>query len=178
MKLSLHHIYLSALSISLIGCTSMPSQPTTLAPANLQAPAEQSFAFELAAKGVQIYTCKANSKDASQYEWAFVAPEAELFRGTQMENIGLHGAGPFWSMNDGGRIVGEVVAKSDSPNKQAIPWLLLKVKMNSGLGEFAQVKSIQRVATAEGKAPTSGCDAMNLGKEVRIPYTATYNFFR
>ena len=61
----------------------------------------------------------------------FRSPEAELFRGNNMDKVGQHGAGPFWAMNDGGRIVGEVVAKADSPNQTAIPWLLLKVKSNA-----------------------------------------------
>ena len=178
MKLSLSHLAFTAMTIALTACHSMPAQPTTSAPATLQVPTDQAFAFELAAKGVQIYSCKASAKDASRFEWTFVAPEAELFRGNNMDKVGQHGAGPFWAMNDGGRIVGEVVAKADSPNQTAIPWLLLKVKSNASLGEFASIKSIQRVATFEGKAPATGCDAMNVGKEARVPYTATYNFFK
>ncbi len=59
----------------------------------------------------------------------------------------------------------------------AIPWLLLKAKFNSGNGVHTPVKSIQRVATVAGKAPATGCDAANNGKEVRIDYQARYYFF-
>ena len=107
MKLSLSHLAFTAMTFALTACHSVPSQPTTSAPATLQVPTDQAFAFELAAKGVQIYSCKASAKDASRFEWTFVAPEAELFRGNNMDKVGQHGAGPFWAMNDGGRIVGE-----------------------------------------------------------------------
>jgi len=40
------------------------------------------------------------------------------------------------------------------------------------------VTFVQRVKTGGGKAPASGCDAANAGREVRVPYTAEYFFYR
>lgn len=171
------NIVLASSLTSLLGaCAMTPSLPVVTAPESLKAPANQQFAFDYAATGVQIYTCKANKTDATKFEWTFVAPEAELFNRSG-NKVGKHYAGPSWESDDGSKVVGEVVSKQDSTDSNAIPWLLLKNKANSGNGVFAGVQSIQRVATVEGKAPTTGCDASKLNTEIRVPYKASYNFF-
>jgi len=166
---------IAALSV-LSACTTVaPVVPLVSVPDTLKAPSDQAFAFDTSATGVQIYACKAN-KDTSKFEWTFIAPEAELFD-VKGAKVGKHYAGPSWESNDGSKVVGELVARADSPDANAIPWLLLKAKSNSGAGVFAQVKSIQRVATAAGKAPSTGCDAENAGKVARVDYQARYYFF-
>ncbi|GGX32542.1 DUF3455 domain-containing protein [Undibacterium squillarum] len=164
----------ATLSLGLSACQVLPQRATTEAPASLQAPEGQKFMFELAAKGVQRYTCKGLANNGG-FAWTFVAPQADLYQ-VSGAKTGDHGAGPYWAMADGGRIVGEVVAKADAPDANAIPWLLLKVKSNAGSGAFANVKSVQRVATTLGKAPATGCDATTEGSEIQVPYTASYNF--
>ena len=66
--------------------------------------------------------------------------------------------------------------KADAPGP-AIPWLLLRAKSTSGTGVFSAVSSIQRVRTVGGKAPASGCDRMQSGKETRVSYSAEYRFY-
>lgn len=166
-------VLLAALSV---GCASINTAPLVSAPEKLKAPAEQSFAFDLSATGVQIYNCKPSKADANKFEWTFVAPEAELFN-RDASKAGKHYAGPSWEALDGSKVIAEVTGRADSPVANAIPWLLLTSKANSGTGVFSNVKSIQRVATVEGKAPATGCDASAAGKELRVPYQARYNFF-
>ena len=43
---------------------------------------------------------------------------------------------------------------------------------------LTQTASIQRVATAGGLAPTDACSAANANQFARVPYTATYYFYR
>ena len=144
---------------------------------NLKAPPGQVLAFEMAASGVQIYDCKASKDDPRKFEWAFRAPEADLLDANGSK-IGKHYAGPTWEAKDGSKVVGEVLAKNDGPDANAIPWLLLKVKSNTGNGTFSKISSIQRVATVGGKAPVKGCSDIQLGAESRVPYKATYNFYK
>jgi hypothetical protein len=128
------------------------------------------------AKGVQIYECRGAKAGAAAYEWAFVAPDAELFdaRGNA---IGRHGAGPYWAAADGSRIVGAVKARADAPAADAIPWLLLAARAEGPAGAFSKVTSIQRVNTVGGTAPATGCAAATVGAVARAPYTAEYYFF-
>jgi len=143
---------------------------------SLNPPADEALSLQSRAAGVQIYTCNARKDDPSKYEWTLKAPEAEL-RDLAGKRIGKHYAGPTWESDDGSKVTGEVKARDPGPDANAIPWLLLTAKSNSGNGVFARTASIQRLDTAGGKAPADGCDAKREGTEIRVPYTASYNFF-
>jgi hypothetical protein len=130
---------------------------------------------------VQIYECVNKAGAAGSQEWQFRAPEAAL-TDRAGRSLGKHYAGPTWEGNDGSKVVGEVKARDPGPKPSAIPWLLLTAKntmgASAGLGVFAKTTSIQRVDTVAGVAPSSACDASNVGQMARVPYTATYYFYR
>ena len=149
---------------------SLPAVPSQLAPA-----ANEALAMIVPAKGVQIYECRP-SKDGARYEWAFVAPEAELFD-QHGKGIGSHGAGPHWQSSDGSRIMGKVTQRADAPVPGAIPWLLLATESAGAQGAFSRVSSIQRVNTVGGVAPAAGCSRETAGRSARIGYSADYYFF-
>ena len=67
-------IYFAVPSLILAACASQPVDSGI--PAAL-VPADGKVVERFAARGVQIYECKANA--AGGQAWAFVAPEAELF---------------------------------------------------------------------------------------------------
>jgi len=144
------------------------STPDAIAPAK-----SERLALTIAARGVQIYECRAgNAGEAPQ--WRFVAPDAELYdqRG---RTIGHHGAGPHWLASDGSRLDAKLSARADAPTPGAIPWLLLASSGSGPQGLFSGVSSIQRVNTQGGVAPAGACD---LGQVARVPYSADYQMFR
>jgi hypothetical protein len=161
-----------AAALALAACTSMP--PPAI-PSQLQPAASEALAMIVPAKGVQIYECRA-SKDGSQYEWVFIAPEAELFD-KHGKAIGSHGAGPIWQSSDGSRILGKVRQRADAPAPGAIPWLLLATESTGPQGAFSRVSSIQRINTVGGVAPAAGCSRETAGRSARIGYRADYYFF-
>jgi len=128
------------------------------------------------AKGVQIYECRAKKDQVGEYEWAFVAPEADLFDARGIR-IGRHYAGPHWESTDGSKILGTVKERIDAPMANAIPWLLLAARSVGPEGSFSKVTSIQRVNTVGGVAPRAGCSQATAGAPARIDYTADYYFF-
>jgi uncharacterized protein DUF3455 len=125
---------------------------------------------------VQIYQCRAKTDQAGAYEWTFVAPEAELFdvRGSK---AGRHYAGPHWELSDGSKIVGTMKERADALEAGAISWLLLTAKSVGAEGALSKITSVQRVNTAGGVAPKSGCSSATAGTQVRVDYTADYYFF-
>ena len=145
-------------------------------PANLAPPVGSVLLFELHAKGVQIYTCDVDPKDASAYIWNFTAPEADLLN-RRGEVVADHYAGPTWEGLDGSEVVGAAVEKADSPDAGSIPWLLLEAREHSGDGAFSTITYVQRLDTVGGAAPADGCDADHAGDEARQPYEATYAFY-
>src|SRR5688572_18252513 len=127
------------------------------------------------AKGVQIYECGAKKDQAGAYEWAFVAPEADLFN-TSGQKLGRHYAGPHWESTDGSKIAGTVKERADAPQADIIPWLLLVTKSVGSQGSLSKITSTQRVNTVGGVAAKTGCSQSTVGTTARIPYTADYYF--
>jgi hypothetical protein len=126
---------------------------------------------------VQIYECVAKQGQAGVYEWTFRAPEAALSSRSGSE-LGKHYAGPTWEAPDGSRVLGELKARDPGPDATAIPWLLLGAKATFGKGVFTQTTNIQRVATKGGASPSEPCSAANTNQFARVPYSATYYFYR
>jgi hypothetical protein len=136
-------------------------------------PQGSALLLEVIADGVQIYTCEA--KDGG-FEWSFKAPEANLFD-QQGRQVGTHFGGPTWKIGDGSAVVGEVIAKANAPEPDAIQWLLLRTKSHQGSGILSTAAYIRRTDTQGGAAPKTGCDASHLSDQARIRYSAIYQFF-
>ena len=162
------------LLLLLAACASAPRPQQSAIPANLRVPEGQRFLLRAAARGAQIYTCKAKPAEPGAFEWALKAPDAELFDQSG-GRIGRHYAGPTWEIADGSRVAGAVEQRS--PAENAVPWLLLRATSHEGAGTLSAVKYIQRVDTSGGVAPSAGCDAAHEGAEARIDYSANYDFF-
>ena len=166
---------LAVLALATVLVAAAQAGPHSL-PANLAVPDQNVRKLRAFASGVQVYVCQARTEDPNTYEWTFKAPIAELWNDTG-EKIGTHYAGPTWEANDGSSVVGMVVQRADSPDTEAIPWLLLQAKSNAGNGILTPVTYIQRLETVGGLAPTDGCDRSTVGAERDVTYMATYLFY-
>ena len=77
-KVSKVTVFLLVLLVA--GCASPQPPPARVnVPEKLAPGAGESLAMIVSARGVQIYECRARKDQAGAYEWAFVAPEADLF---------------------------------------------------------------------------------------------------
>jgi hypothetical protein len=175
MKVASLLVYVSGLILT--GCTSAPTVMTPQVPASLQAPTGQTVFLEALATGVQIYECGPKVDQPSSFEWIFRAPEASL-ADRSGHPLGKHYAGPTWESVDGSSVVGDLKARDAGPNPSAIPWLLLSAKTTKGSGVLSPTKSVQRVQTVGGIAPAQPCTSANATQVARVPYTATYYFYR
>jgi hypothetical protein len=165
-----------ALALNACAATAPNPNPPD-APAALRPPAGQVVFLEALATGVQIYQCLPKAEPPSAFEWRFRAPEANL-ADRSGRAIGKHYAGPTWESIDGSMVVGSLVASDPGPNVSAIPWLLLSKRATTNVGLMTQTKSVQRVQTVGGIAPSTPCGVANQSEFARIPYTATYYFYR
>jgi hypothetical protein len=163
--------------LAVIGCASVPSANPPEIPADLRPPAGEVLFLEARASGVQIYRCAPKPGQPATYDWVFQGPEAALVDRSG-HSLGKHYAGPTWESKDGSSVVGEIKARDPGPRATAIPWLLLSAKTTTGSGTFAATTSIQRVRTVGGIAPPETCSASNADHNARVPYTATYYFYR
>ena len=166
------------LVLGVAGCSSVMGPKPPVVPGVLVAPPDQEVFLEALASGSQVYECVPKAGSPGTFEWTFRAPEAQLTSRTLGSDLGKHYAGPTWEAPDGSRVLGEVKERAPASEPNAIPWLLLSAKSTFGKGVFAQTKSIQRVATKGGVTPTDPCAAANVNQFARVPYTATYYFYR
>src|SRR6266404_2409481 len=105
-RVKLRAMLLSCLLAGLLpGCATQA--PTVKVPDQLKGGTNETLALVAPAKGVQIYECRPRRDQVGAFEWAFVAPEADLFdrRGAK---IGRHYAGPHWEASDGSKVLGTV----------------------------------------------------------------------
>jgi hypothetical protein len=178
MRLSLlpaHILSVALLAVS--GCVSAPRIAPPEVPPTLLASSGEVVFLEAQASGVQVYDCASKPGPPLSYEWTFRGPEAALVDASG-RSLGKHYAGPTWQSNDGSSVVGEVTSRASGSGANAIPWLLLRAKATTGSGVFSATTSIQRVRTAGGVAPPTACSAANASQVARVPYTATYYFYR
>lgn len=141
-------------------------------PSGLAVPEGHRLAFALEAEGVQVYACAASG---ASFAWAFQAPDARLSEASAA--AGTHYAGPTWEATDGSKVVCAKV-EAATPDPASIPWLLLRAASHEGSGRMGDVTFVQRIRTSGGNAPAQGCDASHSGTVIRVPYRATYCFYR
>ena len=89
---------------------------------------------------------------------------------------GRTGSGPEWTSTDGSVVNGSKVAGSGG-NATDVAWLLLKASSTTGTGVFTNVTYVQRLNTAGGSAPATGCSASTVNTETSVAYSADYYFY-
>ncbi|MGH9225329.1 MAG: DUF3455 domain-containing protein [Acidimicrobiales bacterium] len=151
-----------------------PSPPDV--PANIAVPAGNVLSGAGQARGFQIYSCQ---PQGSGHSWTLLQPMAVLLENGH-KPFALHFGGPTWLAMDASSVVASRVDGAPAPTPGAVPWLLLKATPSGGPegGTFADTTFIQRVNTAGGIAPATGCDAAHVGAQAPVYYTADYFFYR
>jgi Protein of unknown function (DUF3455) len=162
----------------LLGCLGVAHAQAALlpqVPEALRPPAGERVVLKTHATGAQVYVCATAADGKSQ--WTLKGPDAEL-RDGKGALVGHHDAGPVWRLTDGSEVTGKAVAHADSPEPQAIPWLLLSVVSHAGSGALSAVTHIQRLNTHGGQPPpATQCDASSRSTETRSSYSADYYFY-
>lgn len=142
--------------------------------------------FTATGNGFQVYTCRARKDASGGCEWVLKTSEAVLsddvgikpnhaFYGLG-EQLGKLYDGSTWEATDGSLVTGEIQGQVEA-SKASLPWLLLKVTTSKGKGSFSPVTYVQRVNTEGGRLPAKTEGKAQIGKEKRVPYTATYVFY-
>ncbi len=160
--------------------------PPANVPSAIAVPSGSTLAIHDHGVGTQVYTCTASGgaggagggADAGiiTYSWVLKGPDAILSDAT-FAQVGTHGVGPTWLSSDGSMISGTKVAQANAATSDAIPWLLLKATSTGGAGVFANITSVQRLNTAGGVAPGTGCGSSTVSTETSVAYSADYYFY-
>jgi hypothetical protein len=170
----------------------VPAMPTTL-----EVPAGNEVFLHGRATATQNYVCLST---ATGYRWQFLGPQAALyvaFTNDLQQQVTTHflSANPqengtsraTWLASfDSSQVWARATANSTDPNYVApnsIPWLLLEAVGTdagpTGGTMLARTTYIQRLNTAGGIAPLTGCtQPAEIGTLALVPYTTDYFFYR
>jgi hypothetical protein len=144
-------------------------------PAAIAVPPAAKLVAHFHATGAQVYVC-GQAPAGGAYAWTLKQPDAVLFDEAG-KKAGTHGAGPTWTTSDGGTVAAKKAAQVDAPAPGSVPWLLLRADKAPAKGPLAGVTHVQRIATKNGAAPATKCDAAGAGSEKRSDYSAEYYFY-
>ena len=167
-------------------------------PANLEVPAGNEVYLHGRATGTQNYVCLSTS---TGMRWQFLGPQATLYVsvfGDLQQQIATHFLSPNPAENglpratwlqsfDSSQVWARAIASSTDPNfvePNAIPWLLLQsvggATGPTGGAMLSRTTYVQRLNTAGGIAPATGCSASTdvVGAIALVPYTTDYFFYR
>jgi hypothetical protein len=175
------------------GLTFVDTVTPPAVPSDIQAPANTRVFLVGHATGTQNYVCLPSGSGVA---WSLFTPQATLFsdRGEQLMTH-FFSPNPFensvvratWeSSKDTGMVWGQVTHSSTDPHfvtPGAIPWLLVQVvgakAGPTGGDQVTGTVVIQRVHTAGGAAPITGCAAAtDIGAKAFVPYSADYFFYK
>ena len=166
-------------------------------PANLEVPEGNEVFVHGRAIGTQNYVCLSAP---TGYRWQFLGPQATLFvpfANDLQQQIGTHFLSPnpvenglaratWMGSFDSSQVWARAIANSTDPSyvePNSIPWLLLQT-VGTGAGPtdgalLANTTYIQRLNTAGGIAPSTGCSQPGeIGSLALVPYTTDYFFYR
>lgn len=167
----------ASLAIALFGWTGMGAQAPEV-PAAIAVPAGHVMVATLVGSGDLSYECRAKAGSTTEFEWAFVGPNA-ILSDQNKKAVGKYYAGPTWESNDGSKITGTQRAVSPSPRTGAIPLQLVQANPSTGNGMMTGVTYVQRLNTMGGVAPAAKpCAAANVGAKETVTYQADYVFHK
>ena len=144
------------------------------------------------ATGSQNYVCL---PAGTGFAWSLFTPEATLFKDEDRQLIThfnspnpdeANAIRPTWQDSRDTSTVWASPVKASTDEafvaRNAIPWVLLKVTGArtgpDGGDALTSTKFIQRLNTAGGVAPATGCaSAADVGARAFVPYTADYFFY-
>jgi hypothetical protein len=150
-------------------------------PAAVQVPAGFQVAMETVGSGEITYECKAKAAMPSEFEWAFVGPNAVLKNRMGAAVGRYYGPPATWEAMDGSKITGAQLAVVPG-GMGNLPLQLVKanpaVGGKDGMGAMNGISHIQRVATRGGVAPAMPCAVGNAGQKQLVNYQADYIFWK
>lgn len=163
-------------------------------PTNIQVPAGNKLFLVGHAVGTQNYICLPADGGV---KFTLFTPQATLFKEQKQITTHYFSPNPFeggtvratWQHSKDTSTVWGKVADGNSSSDPAyvapgaVPWLLVTIvgaqEGNKGGDKLEETTFIQRLNTAGGVAPATGCTALtDVGNKAFVPYTTDYFFYK
>lgn len=156
------------LSLALAGCSTIQSIFDPLSPG-----ADASAAFVLSAQGIQQFQCTA---DANGRYWKFITPQAEL-KDAKGHVVARQGSEGSVFAKDGSILVAKIEKYADDASPGNLRDLVYRTTWRGKEGMLTGITHIKR-SNGKGGVPLTRCSPSQLGSTLKVPFTATYTFYR
>lgn len=157
---------LLAIPLALSACSTF-QKPT------IEAPQDSIAVMQLEASGEQIFQC---SRDMKGWFWRFETPNAYLFDPATNQALAKHGYRFSFTHNDGSTIYTRIIRVGENDGKN-IPEALFSVIEHKNNGRLGNVRYVLRTKTSGGM-PTRSCTEARKDQWLKVPFEATYTFYR
>ncbi len=134
------------------------------------------FYRALTVEGKLVYECRAD--EAGKFSWSLIGVDSGKLYDENRKSVGdvsVDEGKWVWTI-DGKRVTGKLEdGKVSTPKRPgAANWQRFKVTEDP----HTLAKYVVRLNTKGGAAPVGGCNATHHGTEARVPFTASYRFYR
>lgn len=156
------------LPVVLTGCSTLQSFFDPLSPG-----ADSSAAFVLTGEGVQQFQCTA---DANGRFWKFITPQAQL-RDRQGRVVARQGSEGSFFATDGSILAAKIEKYAEKSTAGNIRDLVYRTTSRGKQGMLTGITHVKR-SEGKGGVPLTRCSPSQLGATLKVPFTATYTFYR
>ena len=162
----LTRVSLLAITLTLSACSSIQTPP-------VEVPEGSVPVMRLEASGEQIFQC---SRDMKGWFWRFETPNAYLFDPATNQAVAKHGYRFSFAHNDGSTIYTRIIRVGENDGKN-IPEALFYVIEHKNNGRLGNGRYVLRTDTS-GRMPTRSCTEARKDQWLKVPFEATYTFYR
>ena len=150
------------------GCSPLTALLDPLAPQT-----DADAAFVLTGKGVQQFQCTADAK--GRY-WRFITPQAQL-TDAHGRVVARQGSDGNFFAKDGSMLSVKIEKYADKATAGNVRDLLYKSSHRGREGLLSGITHVKRT-DGKGGVPLTRCSPSQLGTTLKVPFTATYTFYR
>lgn len=164
----LRPLFLLCLPFGLAGCAALESLMNPLTPSD-----GASAAFVLSGQGVQLFQC---TSDAAGRYWRFIAPDTRL-TDAQGRLVARQGSDGSFFAEDNSALSAKIVRYAQDSPAEDLRDLLYQTSPRGKQGVLSDIVYVKR-SNGKGGVPLTRCSPSQLGSTLKVPFTATYTFYR
>lgn len=154
-------------SVALAGCSSLLFNPVS-------APKQASLSASFEGSGFQQFQC---AVDQNGFYWRFIAPDVQI-KDVNGHLYAKQGPDFAFTAADGSALRAKITASETSGSNSRMKDVLFEVSSQGNpTGKLSEFRWVKRT-NATGGIPFASCRKENLGIFLKVPFRATYEFYK
>lgn len=140
---------------------------------NIQQPPKAVAVMTLQGSGVNLFQCATDEKGPY---WRFVAPQLELKNRKNITQVS-QGAEFTFIAQDGSKLRAKIIQSMPSKKTPNVYDVLFETGSYGRTGLLTGIEYVKRTNSTDG-IPLTACSPAQLGQTLKVPFKATFTFYR